>query len=543
MEKLFVLLTLTSVMTVALGTENMQGCDPEQILEFGSKGIVQCNFGQDYFGIFWYNSTDVFNERSIIDLKRSMKSGRGFTSGEFDIFQNGSLLIYNVSLMHDCMFAVLKFATPQDQPNPHFVRVNVIVKPQQPSPFVDDCSNAEGLCFLQIYNDSLINCSVRNSKPAMNLTWYRITHTGASVIPSQFGVLQKGWLFTSYSTVKIDIANKFTAPLLELGLCKAFSPTLPLLRTETNVLIESKYTLHTKSPRPFKKILTRNSTLRLACIERKVDFLVWKKVLNNIQTVLAIALHVDRNATKTFDNDVQVEGSGYLIIPHISIQNEGIYYCLFSAEDYTAVTSYDVNVYVAPTPSYPLVEGCHQQENCSLPLQEKGSLKCTLRGIRPQVQLYWKVLDKRSAPLITFLHHRETVIKAGDTFDISISTEYRISTFTTENIAIECTVHKKDSVPLQLTTRIELKLLHAGSIAHPSEASAKSFNTFFWIPLVAFTTILATVFGVTILTVKRRKKSSTRTTQRVLLRQETPGKKIIAMQSCHRKSILTGNIG
>lgn len=46
------------------------------------------------------------NEAPILYFKNSVKSGTGFTSGEYDVLENGSLVIRNVSLNHEHNFTV-----------------------------------------------------------------------------------------------------------------------------------------------------------------------------------------------------------------------------------------------------------------------------------------------------------------------------------------------------------------------------------------------------------------------------------------------------
>lgn len=90
-------------------TDIMEGCNSKQYLEYGKPGTIQCVF-IDFFGVFWYNSTDV--ERTpMLSYKKSEKSGDGFSSKEFDILTNGSLVINNVSLRHDHVISVVMMKT------------------------------------------------------------------------------------------------------------------------------------------------------------------------------------------------------------------------------------------------------------------------------------------------------------------------------------------------------------------------------------------------------------------------------------------------
>ncbi|KAJ8034282.1 hypothetical protein HOLleu_21050 [Holothuria leucospilota] len=94
-------------------TFGYEGCESPQYLEINQRGTIQCTFQDDAFGIYWYNSTDTVEEKPILNFQGSMKSGIGFTSGEYDVHPNGSLIINNVTVRHDNNFTVVKLNDSQ----------------------------------------------------------------------------------------------------------------------------------------------------------------------------------------------------------------------------------------------------------------------------------------------------------------------------------------------------------------------------------------------------------------------------------------------
>lgn len=74
----------------------------------------------------WYTSDGYKNKESLIRFIDGDKEGDGYSSGDFDILSNGSLLIRNVSLQQDQTFYVLKFESESDD-NPIVHDVDVIV--------------------------------------------------------------------------------------------------------------------------------------------------------------------------------------------------------------------------------------------------------------------------------------------------------------------------------------------------------------------------------------------------------------------------------
>lgn len=108
---------------MVLGEDDL--CASEQYVELREVGIIQCNFGSHYYGAFWYNTTEHLTEPPFLYYKNSVKSGRGFESGEFDILPNGSLIINNVTIQHEHFFRVFMFLEEESDPT---VQYDVYVK-------------------------------------------------------------------------------------------------------------------------------------------------------------------------------------------------------------------------------------------------------------------------------------------------------------------------------------------------------------------------------------------------------------------------------
>ncbi|KAJ8019403.1 hypothetical protein HOLleu_42044 [Holothuria leucospilota] len=155
------------------GEERHEYCKSPQHLELGTTGTIRCSFEEGFFGVFWYNSSDV-EERAIITLKDTVKDGEGYLSGEFDIQSDGSLIINHVSLRHDKVFTVVVFNSTLQDPVHLSVRVVVYVNPFPRYPVVHDCEN-QGNCVLEKQREDVITCSVYGIRPEVNLEW-KILH-------------------------------------------------------------------------------------------------------------------------------------------------------------------------------------------------------------------------------------------------------------------------------------------------------------------------------------------------------------------------------
>ncbi|PIK35377.1 hypothetical protein BSL78_27798 [Apostichopus japonicus] len=83
------------------------GCCGSQYGYCGKKGIIKCNFEPGYEDVYWYD--DTIEHTSIIRLENGIKSGKGYHSNEYDVSQNGSLVIKNVQLKHEQEYKVIRY--------------------------------------------------------------------------------------------------------------------------------------------------------------------------------------------------------------------------------------------------------------------------------------------------------------------------------------------------------------------------------------------------------------------------------------------------
>lgn len=68
-----------------------------------------CQFPPDVKKIYWYDDASDDDSTPIIRFIENVKDGVGYDSGEYSLFPNGSLIIYNVSMKHDRAFKVIYY--------------------------------------------------------------------------------------------------------------------------------------------------------------------------------------------------------------------------------------------------------------------------------------------------------------------------------------------------------------------------------------------------------------------------------------------------
>lgn len=72
---------------------------------FGQDILIGCNFVSPFNGVYWFDETD--DDEPLIRLENGMKIGRGYSSGEYDVTSNGSLVIRDAKWENSMTFKVI----------------------------------------------------------------------------------------------------------------------------------------------------------------------------------------------------------------------------------------------------------------------------------------------------------------------------------------------------------------------------------------------------------------------------------------------------
>ncbi|XP_071835941.1 uncharacterized protein [Apostichopus japonicus] len=99
-------------------------CASSQHGYLGKEGIISCNIDQGIDKVYWFNETDGY-DYSFIRMEDGHISGSGYKSNEYNISQNGSLVIRNVQCKHQQSYQVtFQISVNESEVN---LRVNFIV--------------------------------------------------------------------------------------------------------------------------------------------------------------------------------------------------------------------------------------------------------------------------------------------------------------------------------------------------------------------------------------------------------------------------------
>lgn len=159
--------------------------------------------------------------------------------------------------------------------------------------------------------------------------------------------------------------------------------------------------------------------------------------------------------------EFDIHPNGSLIINKVSDQHDGYFTVAYlrSRED-TETQYYEIMciVIVNPVPFYPTVKGCNYQHNCTLVVNKEGNLTCSLNGIRPKVQLVWANVHGETLPLVSWLDSQTTVNIKDVSYDVSVTSSFKIETTLSNPVTVECRVNGTFSEVFDIATRADLLL-------------------------------------------------------------------------------------
>lgn len=484
----FFILYLVMSCSLVLGEEGGVLCKTPQYAEYGKTELINCEFEREFYAVYWYNSTNVATDLPILTLDASGKSGPGIVSREFDVHQNGSLVINEVTLEHDHSFTVIYVKT---MASPIEVNVLVIVtkKPKTPHPSIDKCGQESRVCYAEIYEGSDVTCSVLNVRPSIDLFWVVRSATGDRNISSNTAVSDGPRFFSS----QVTISKPFNqSHILQLLICKAVD-LYELLEDDESVILVENRRINMSAIEPMAKLAFYSSKFSLQCVESDLSNIVWKrKMSDGAFHNVAVSFANEEIVEEEFKDSFEIGGQHSLVISDVKMEHQGLYACIYSGDRLEGTHTFEVSVAVLPEPRYPLVDGCDSQY-CTKRTGTEGSLTCGIKGIRPKISLLWKVRYLESSPKINFKNQKQTAIISNDgyTYDVSLTSEYTITDVSQRRLTIECVVVEKEFESLEMWTIVDLLFQNGTSVTPTAGTLQPTKNSLTWMVVFIIPFILA----------------------------------------------------
>ncbi|PIK36063.1 putative NLR family CARD domain-containing protein 4 [Apostichopus japonicus] len=449
------ILTVAFIIFASFALADEDVCKTPQVLEIGKSGKIVCSFSEDFSSIHWYFNLDVKDGLPTISYSSNGVDGTGYTSGEFNIDPDGSLVINNVSVEHEAKFSVVEFETLQDLPREYEINIITFIRPEPTHPVIDDCAAFGDVCYIQWQHERPIVCRIQQARPGMALTWLVRTIGGDIAVNNEttYSSLANSWT----SSLSVDDPFIYSS-YLALLVCKADDQYNLLDLTESLVLVHNQEK-ESPSLETREVAVERNKKIRLPCDAEHHQLLVWEKITqtdNVITTDTTVLIDaVGDGQTSVVSDEYKLE-EGNLIIDQVDIHHEGLYRCTYNDGTTEGTNTVNLVVYVIPIPGYPVVEGCTHKQYCVLDVGYTGSLTCSVRGIRPEVELEWRVYHEDSTKMIS-LHDQQLKTTSNDeTFTVFLTTHFTTKETAEKKLTVECRVIGSNAKHFNLSSKIDL---------------------------------------------------------------------------------------
>ncbi|KAJ8043008.1 hypothetical protein HOLleu_09920 [Holothuria leucospilota] len=444
------IMLLTEIQFGAIQAQTI--CNSPQYLELGKRGIVTCRFHKDFFAVWWYTSIDFGNSRPTVKYQNKLTTGPGYESGEFDVHPNGSLIVTEVLLKYEDVFTVAYLPSKEELYGFINVEVIVTVKPDVPFPFITQCGNVSNKCFT-VADEADIECSVRGVRPKIHLDFIARTLEGDKNISRELVITSDGDVYTS--TVITSYAFHLS-PRVVLLVCKAYTNIPGLFENTESIALVQNSLVQTIPDQATSITIQRYERMELHCAENENAFIVWKKAIPpryEDYELLFYSVNFGQSLIEVFAEDIILENNVSLVLPSVDVQHEGEYVCFYGDGMSDGVRVYNVTVVVL---AYPAIDGCNGQAYCELPREYEGSLTCSIKGIRPNVELQWRAYFEDESDLILFSNQKRIVKYNRESFDVTLIVQYRVSDKRRKRLTVECRVVSANNLLSNLARKMDL---------------------------------------------------------------------------------------
>ncbi|XP_071815838.1 uncharacterized protein [Apostichopus japonicus] len=401
------LLLLVFFCTGAYGADanNKLVCKETYFLHYDITAVISCEYERSFLTVRWY-----FNGagKSFLrfDGETLQKRGSGYDSGEYDIQDDGSMVIKRTDVKHEGIYkiAVLHSDGSSSQEN---IAIFIVVPLK--SLIIHDCGSRRiELCPGELFEESsdAILCIAKDSWLPVDLAWQTLGPNGIAVdVSSKYTSVHKrdniSSLFTSSSTLQYEkesfVLQKFTCVASD----RANKTTL------TNSLLVSGDYPPLRSSLAERNV-NEGSSFHMKCpVESKPLAQLYVTFFDGISKLL-----METNTTTSqqvcVDESCQLMNDNIVVFDNVSHKQEGVYRCISSDGTTAEEHVLDVTVLISPDNAAVNIKGCASTESCTRNGTKPGSLTCSVSGFRPPLELTMTEDDDSKLEVKLTNHRRET---------------------------------------------------------------------------------------------------------------------------------------
>ncbi|KAJ8050808.1 hypothetical protein HOLleu_04147 [Holothuria leucospilota] len=428
-------------------------CPSVVYLKVGSEGQIPCTCGT-FTIVAWYWKEEYDNRGSpIINYDKVQKTGSGYSSGEYDIAENGSLIISSVMRHHEGNFVVTVADDFQHREDTIFIKVIVVVPAAPPYPVVNDKVNQQHV-YMDVNRNGTLRCAMFGVYPDVNLTF---TSESDKIIFQHDSVLK-----TPLQNNTFDVTFNMHYIVTDLTLkrltifCKVADDNIAEQfpdKTKVDLLFLPVYPVVNGYVYQNHVYLDANREGQLNCLKEKVEAgtsLAWEVVGSSWEGKVSIESappDISSNYDGTSNINQIINYTADYSVDRIHLL------CKVIQRDTENVFATKVDLLFESV--YPVVNGCVNQKHVFLDVDRKGHLTCLKEKVDTDTTLVWKIVDRSMHEKITF--QSSAVISKNDDGSVNINQtfDFEVHDHSLERITIECIV-EPDTGEHAVATRVDL---------------------------------------------------------------------------------------
>ncbi|PIK40250.1 putative dock-9 [Apostichopus japonicus] len=302
-------------------------------------------------------------------------------------------------------------------------------QPRHKYPVVDLCKGKIN-CIVTVRHKTVMSCSVEDVRPARFVGWFNKTGSSDTLLNSSRNTMSNGATFSSFAKINITVTrNRF----YELLVCKSFNQAPSIHNGTAMVLLEPQHQPWISNKSEYG-LLTKRTVL--GCSISKQTVLIRKRRTEGMKyETIAYRMY-----NHSFENDAsyRLYTDGSLIISSLSLENEGNNVCIYGTSEEQSYSVITLHAIVLSSINF---LGCNSSVQCVLEVQSGDDIECSLKGVRPEVNLEFVYPDSSTPSPISLEGQPRIPENHGDVYDISIKSRVQITADAdVRNITIVCRV-------------------------------------------------------------------------------------------------------
>ncbi|PIK54523.1 hypothetical protein BSL78_08597 [Apostichopus japonicus] len=380
------------------------------------KSVISCQYESSFHAVRWYFNG---NEESFLRIDRINKYGSGYDSGEFDIKSDGSMIINNPEIRNEGTYTI-SVLHGDGRSSKADMEVNIIVQLETIS--VEDCRTSSSSQCVQDGKEGtqVLICVARDARPKVDLTWLSLGPTGMKETqPDETREDSDNNLYTTISTLTYDTKKS----VLQLFTCVANGFAVNEHNNSSVLVTGDTQDFNVTYEDKFVEIGT---SFMLTCPSKSHKLAqIEATFLNGTKQMITEAslYHLDGRCVK---HDIcRRTDSGQVEITVRKYDQEGSYVCTSTNGEVTSITGTKISVTISPRNKSVAIDGCENEEVCSIQSALSGRITCSTEGYRPPMPLTWVQLDKPSYTLVSNVESRTVLNNKTGTSTFHVTADYK----------------------------------------------------------------------------------------------------------------------